>query len=159
MVAGEPVLARAVRILSVFEPGRPELGVAEIARASGLHVATASRLVGQLVEQGLLTRTGSGRLRIGMRLWELGQRASPTLTLRAAALPFLGETLLRSVLLGSAAAGEGVSGRADLLIEPEVSRLKMLDFGSFDRAVEIGRAAGEAHLEEIRSLVSGPAPR
>ncbi|MCO7193917.1 MULTISPECIES: IclR family transcriptional regulator [Pseudonocardia] len=91
MVGGEPVLARAVRILSVFEPGRAELGVAEIARASGLHVATASRLVGQLVEQGLLTRTGSGRLRIGMRLWELGQRASPTLTLRAAALPFLGD--------------------------------------------------------------------
>ena len=85
------MLARAVRILSVFEPGRAELGVAEIARASGLHVATASRLVGQLVEQGLLTRTGSGRLRIGMRLWELGQRASPTLTLRAAALPFLGD--------------------------------------------------------------------
>ncbi|MEJ8279515.1 IclR family transcriptional regulator [Pseudonocardia spirodelae] len=88
---GEPVLARAVRILSVFEPGRAELGVTEIARGAGLHVATASRLVAQLVELGLLTRTAGGRLRIGMRLWELGQRASPTLTLREAALPFLGD--------------------------------------------------------------------
>ena len=91
---------------------------------------------------------------------EVGGRFEPDLDREGhPALPFLGETLLRSVLLGSAAAGEGVSGRADLLIEPEVSRLKMLDFGSFDRAVEIGRAAGEAHLEEIRSLVAAPAPR
>lgn len=72
------------------------------------------------------------------------------------ALPFLGETLLRSVMLGSAAAGEAALGGADLVIEPEVSSLRMLDFGSLDRAVEIGRASGEAHLEEIRELASAP---
>ncbi|MBC3190152.1 IclR family transcriptional regulator [Pseudonocardia sp. C8] len=83
------MLARAVRILAVFTPDRAEAGVAEIARATGLHIATASRLVGQLVEHGLLSRTPTGRVRVGMRLWELGQRASPTLSLREAAMPFL----------------------------------------------------------------------
>ncbi len=86
---GESVLARVVRILAVFEPDRPEVAVTAIARSSGLHVATASRLVAQLVEHGLLERTERGHVRIGLRLWELGQRASPTLSLREAAMPFL----------------------------------------------------------------------
>ncbi|MFZ9668870.1 MAG: patatin-like phospholipase family protein [Solirubrobacterales bacterium] len=73
-------------------------------------------------------------------------------------LPAIGETLLRSVMLGSAAAGEESAGRADLLVEPEVGGLRMLDFGSFDRALEIGRAAGEAHLDRIRDLASARPP-
>ena len=86
---GESVLGRIVRILAVFEPDRPEVAVTAIARSSGLHVATASRLVAQLVEHGLLERTDGGRIRVGMRLWELGQRASPTRSLREAVMPFL----------------------------------------------------------------------
>lgn len=70
-------------------------------------------------------------------------------------LPAMGETLMRSVMLGSAASGDAVTGQADLLIEPEVSELKMLAFGDFDRAVEIGRRAGEAALEQISDL-AGP---
>ena len=69
------------------------------------------------------------------------------------ALPALGETLMRSVMLGSAAAGEAVTGGADLLIEPDVAGLKMLAFGEFERAVEIGREAAEANLDRIRSLL------
>ena len=72
------------------------------------------------------------------------------------ALPAVGETLMRSVMLGSAAAGEAVTGAADLLIEPDVAGLKMLAFGEADRAIEIGRAAAEANLDEIRSLIDRP---
>ena len=68
-------------------------------------------------------------------------------------LPGIGETLMRSVMLGSAAAGESATERADLVIEPEVAALKMLAFGDFDRAVEIGRAAGEEALGQVRELV------
>jgi predicted acylesterase/phospholipase RssA/CRP-like cAMP-binding protein len=71
-------------------------------------------------------------------------------------LPAIGEILMRSVMLGSAAAGETATGRADLVIEPEVAELKMLAFGDFDRAIEIGRAAGEDALERVRGLVSPP---
>ena len=73
-------------------------------------------------------------------------------------LPAVGETLMRSVMLGSAAAGDAVTGNADLLIEPEVASLKMLAFGEFDRAVGIGRAAAEANLDRIRALLAARQP-
>jgi DNA-binding IclR family transcriptional regulator len=86
---GESSLARAVRILDCFTPDEPALPVSEIARRAGLHVATASRLVAELVSHGLLARGPDRAVRIGMRMWELASRASPTLSLREAAMPFL----------------------------------------------------------------------
>ena len=85
----ESVLTRAVLILEAFEPDRPALTVSEIARRTGLHVATASRLVAELVEHGLLARDERRRVRVGMRLWELASRAAPTRGLREAAMPFM----------------------------------------------------------------------
>ncbi|MDH6437117.1 DNA-binding IclR family transcriptional regulator [Streptomyces sp. SAI-144] len=86
---GESVLARTVRILDAFTPEEPALTVSEISRRSGLHVATASRLVAELVSYGCLIRDDDRRVRIGVRLWELATRASPTLSLRNAAMPFM----------------------------------------------------------------------
>ena len=68
-------------------------------------------------------------------------------------LPGVGETLMRSVLLGSAAMAESVTSRADLLIEPEVSGLKMLAFHEIDQAIQIGRRAAEENLDVIRALL------
>jgi DNA-binding IclR family transcriptional regulator len=87
--SGESVLTRAVRIFEAFTPDEPVLSVSEIARRAPLHIATASRLIGELVGHGLLARQPDGRVRIGVRFWELAQRASPTLSLREAAMPFL----------------------------------------------------------------------
>ncbi|MEH0628411.1 IclR family transcriptional regulator [Streptomyces stelliscabiei] len=86
---GESVLSRAVRILEVFTPDEPALTVSEISRRTGLHLATASRLVAELVTHGFLARDADRRVRIGVRLWELGTRASPTLSLRDTAMPFM----------------------------------------------------------------------
>ncbi|GAA1402939.1 IclR family transcriptional regulator [Pseudonocardia kongjuensis] len=86
---GESSLARAVRVIAAFTPDEPELRVSEIARRSGLHVATASRLVAELVTHGLLERGPHREVRVGVRLWELAARASPTMSLRDAALPYL----------------------------------------------------------------------
>jgi DNA-binding IclR family transcriptional regulator len=86
---GESVLARSVRLLDAFTAEEPTLTVGELARRSGLHVATASRLVAELVAQGLLERGPGREVRVGVRLWELGARASPTVSLRDAAMPFL----------------------------------------------------------------------
>lgn len=85
---GESVVARVVRVLEAFTPDEPALSVTEIARRAGLHVATASRLVAELSAHGLLARR-DGAVRVGVRMWELAQRASPTLSLREAAMPFL----------------------------------------------------------------------
>ncbi|MER7930132.1 IclR family transcriptional regulator [Streptomyces sp. NPDC096057] len=86
---GESVLARAVRIFEAFTPEESVLTVSEISRRAGLHVATTSRLVAELVSYGFLAREADRRVRVGMRLWELATRASPTLSLRNAAMPFM----------------------------------------------------------------------
>ncbi|MGX5656387.1 IclR family transcriptional regulator [Geodermatophilus nigrescens] len=89
VATGESSLDRAVRVLEAFTLDRPELGVTEVARRAGLHVATASRIVARLADHGLLERTPDRRVRIGVRMWELAARASPTRSLRDAAMPYL----------------------------------------------------------------------
>ncbi|GAA3194514.1 IclR family transcriptional regulator [Actinocorallia longicatena] len=88
-MTGESVLSRVVRILEAFDPENPALRLSVVARRSDLHIATASRLVNEMVGLGLLARDPDRRIRIGVRLWELASRTSPTLGLREAAMPFL----------------------------------------------------------------------
>ncbi|MFG2470276.1 helix-turn-helix domain-containing protein [Streptomyces canus] len=73
---GESVPARAVRIFETFTPEESALTVSEISRRTGPHVATASRLVAELVSYGFLTRDDDRRVRVGMRLgsWPPGPR-------------------------------------------------------------------------------------
>lgn len=85
---GESVLARAARIVESFGLDDAGLTVSEIARRSGLHIATASRLIEELVGLGWLEREDR-RVRIGVRLWEVVSRSSPTVGLREAAMPFM----------------------------------------------------------------------
>lgn len=69
--AGKPVVSRVVRIVGAFAPEERALGVSEIARRTGLPVATVSRLVEQLVRFGWLERQEDRRVRVGVRLWEV----------------------------------------------------------------------------------------
>lgn len=82
-------MSRAVRIFEAFTPEETTLSVSEISRRAGLHVATTSRLVSELVAHGLLTRAADRRVRIGVRMWELALRASPTRGLRDVAMPYM----------------------------------------------------------------------
>lgn len=91
VATGESVIARVVRVLDAFGPDERVLRVSEIAARAGLHVATASRLVAELVAHGLLARDDHGGVRVGLRMWELSSRASPTAFLRDAAMPVLEE--------------------------------------------------------------------
>jgi DNA-binding IclR family transcriptional regulator len=87
--SGESVLERVVRIVEAFDTETPAITVTELARRAGLPPATASRLVGELVRHGWLRRDADRRVRIGVRMWELAVRASPTLGLREAAMPYM----------------------------------------------------------------------
>lgn len=86
---GESVLSRTIRIIEVFEPDEAALTVTEIARRTRLHIATASRIVEDLSQFGWLQNGHDRKVRIGVRLWELVSRASPTLSLREAAMPVM----------------------------------------------------------------------
>ncbi|MEX5304280.1 IclR family transcriptional regulator [Kocuria sp. CPCC 205258] len=87
--SGESVLSRAVRLVEAFRQGEEWLTVTELARRTGLHLATASRLVAELTEHGWLERDEERRVRLGVRLWEVAARASSALSLREAAMPVL----------------------------------------------------------------------
>jgi DNA-binding IclR family transcriptional regulator len=84
-----PVVHRAVEVLTAFTADRPALTLSEIARRAGLPLTTTHRLVGSLVECGMLERDTAGSYHIGLRLWEIGSLASRGLGLRELALPFM----------------------------------------------------------------------
>lgn len=85
--SGDSVTERLVRVLETFTPTRTVQTAAEIGRRAGLPTSSAHRIVGDLVDAGLLERDDDRRIRVGMRLWELATRSSPALRLREVALP------------------------------------------------------------------------
>lgn len=84
------VVSRAFALLTSFEPGDTELSLAELGRRAGVPKPTVHRLVVELSQWQIVERTPRG-VRLGMRLFELGQLASHQRGLREAALPFLGD--------------------------------------------------------------------
>src|SRR3954452_7484852 len=85
--SGDSVTDRIVRVLETFTPTRTVQSAAEIGRRTGLPASSAHRIVGDLIDAGLLERDDDRRGRIGLRLWELATRASHALRLRQLAMP------------------------------------------------------------------------
>lgn len=79
------VIARAAAVLTAVRADDGAVGVTELARRTGLPVSTVSRLVAELVDVHLLERDGRA-VRLGVRLFELGERAARPRDLRRAAL-------------------------------------------------------------------------
>lgn len=84
------VLGKAQLLLGAFESGAYQLGLTDLSRRSGVPKATAYRLAQELTEWGLLERHGDC-YQLGMRLFELGQRASASAVLRSVARPALAD--------------------------------------------------------------------
>lgn len=87
--SGESVITRVARLLDCFDADHPELSAAQLSARTGLSPSTAHRLASDMAEAGLLFRTGRGRFRIGLALWEAGQRGSRFQALSQLALPFM----------------------------------------------------------------------
>ncbi|MFP3580124.1 IclR family transcriptional regulator [Arthrobacter sp. SIMBA_036] len=87
--SGDSVVDRVVRVFEAFPEGVASLQLTELAERAGLPLSSAHRLVRQLSGHGLLEHDAGGTVRLGMRLWELVNRNSPTLALRQAAMPFM----------------------------------------------------------------------
>lgn len=83
------MVERVVRLIAAFPEGVTSLQLTELAERAGLPLSSAHRLVRQLSQQGLLDLGAGGTVRLGLRLWELVNRNSPTLALRQAAMPFM----------------------------------------------------------------------
>jgi IclR family acetate operon transcriptional repressor len=73
---GTQAVERALAILDCFRRGPQSLGITEIARAVGLNVSTAHRLVRALCHGGFMEQeAASERYRLGFAIAVLGQRA------------------------------------------------------------------------------------
>ena len=88
-VSGDSVVDRVVRVIAAFPEGVSSLQLSDLAARAGLPLTTAHRLVRQLAGHGLLETGDGGTVQLGLRLWELVNRNSPTLALRQAAMPFM----------------------------------------------------------------------
>ncbi len=77
-------------ILGAFRPADVDVSLSELAGRTGLPKATVHRLARQLAEFGAVEVSARG-VRVGMRLFELGQLAAHPRSLRDAAAPFLAD--------------------------------------------------------------------
>ncbi|MBE1536577.1 IclR family transcriptional regulator [Actinomadura algeriensis] len=90
MPSDDSFLRRVVAVLTAFRADDDGLGAAELARRSGLPKSTAHRIALDLAEAGLLERQGA-RVRLGLRLFEIGQRVPRQRVLRDAAVPYMSD--------------------------------------------------------------------
>jgi DNA-binding IclR family transcriptional regulator len=86
---GSSVASRVLAILGAFDVDHPTLTLSEIARRTGLPLATAHRLTGELVAWRALSRGADGGYTVGVRLWEVGLLSPLHTRLREVAIPFL----------------------------------------------------------------------
>lgn len=87
---------RAMQILSAFDGEHSDRGVSEIAQATGLHKATAHRIIMTLLNYGFLDRAANGeKFRLGLRVVELGLGALRGLDLRRIAFPYMQQLVER----------------------------------------------------------------
>jgi len=86
---GVQSINRAVAILRCFDGRKPELGISEIARSTGLSTSTVHRLLGAMQENQLVRQTGTKRYGLGPLLLQLTNSGAMPRSLREAALPFM----------------------------------------------------------------------
>jgi len=98
-------LDRAVSVLEVLGQSDEPLSLADICQRMGLHKSTAHRSLMVLERSALIERTQENRFRLGLKLYELGNRAVEQIDLRSRVQPFfrrlatqVGETVHLSVL-------------------------------------------------------------
>ena len=86
---GVSVTSRVLALLGAFDSAHRSLTLSQLAQRAGLPLATAHRLVAELVAWGALVRQPAGDYVIGRRLWDLGLLAPVQSGLRELAAPFL----------------------------------------------------------------------
>lgn len=98
-------LARAVAVLEMLGESEIPLSLAEICQRMEIHKSTAHRSLMVLEKITLIERTHDNRFRLGLKLYELGNRAVEQIDLRARIRPYfwklsaqLGETVHLGVL-------------------------------------------------------------
>jgi DNA-binding IclR family transcriptional regulator len=107
--AGASVASRVLALLGAFDGEHRSMTLTELARRADLPMATAFRLVGELVDWGALVRRASGEYVVGRRLWDLGLLAPVQSGLRQVASPFLHDLYAATLATVHLAVRDGTS--------------------------------------------------
>jgi len=76
-------LAKGVNILSAFDYNKKELSVLEISKITGIHRTTVHRSIFTLEKEGFIEKNEStGRYRLGLKLFELGNMVAANMDIR-----------------------------------------------------------------------------
>jgi len=82
-------IQRTINILETFLK-QPDIGISDLASLNGMNIATAHRIVSDLVKRGYLKQKQKrGKYSIGMKLLEFSSMIQSTLKIKEVALPFL----------------------------------------------------------------------
>ncbi|MFJ2618390.1 helix-turn-helix domain-containing protein [Glutamicibacter sp. NPDC087344] len=92
--AGRSVTSKILAILFASETSRRALNLTEISKFASLPLSTTHRLVGELVDEGILSRNGNGGIQLGLRLWAIAQNTGRQLRDTARPLPRSGLVFL-----------------------------------------------------------------
>jgi DNA-binding IclR family transcriptional regulator len=83
-------VGKALDLLDLFTRAEPQLGLSQLARASGVNKATCHRLLTELESRGLVEQTGPAReYRLGPAVLRLASLREATVPTRDAAMPVL----------------------------------------------------------------------
>jgi DNA-binding IclR family transcriptional regulator len=133
-----------MRLLDLFDRGRPEMSLAEFARRSGYSKSTTYRLLLTLVKAGWLERTPTGTFRLTIKAFQVGSVLVDSLELRREAGPIMSRMaaeLDQAVFLVVAAGTRAVcleridSGQGVRLADLYVGGSQPLNLGAAPRAL------------------------
>jgi predicted acylesterase/phospholipase RssA/CRP-like cAMP-binding protein len=99
-------------------------------------------------------RTGSLKRRQQPTVARLGRPVRRILTGSEAEIPHLGETMMRTVTVGSTDIIAAARLHSDLVITPKVEQIGLMDWKALPRVVELGRRAARDALEADPELLS-----
>ena len=136
------VLDRIINILDAVRESRGSISITELAARTALPKSTVSRLVAAMIQQRYLERTEDG-VTLGLRLFELGARASVPRRLIAAAGP-----VIKNLWdLTGERVGLWVHQGTDMVsIAAVPGRLPMLSTRAGMRSPALTTASGKAYL-------------
>jgi IclR family acetate operon transcriptional repressor len=153
-------LDRAAAILNCFDTGHPELNVKDVADQTGLHKATAHRILMALQHNRLVEQDPfSGRYHLGLQLVKLGEQAVARLNLRDIARPFMtrlavevGETVHLAVMDGDQVVLLDNTGKAMLAELDDAAVERLLGTRALKRYTDRTHRTVAALIDDLKTV-------